>query len=129
MDELALLYLASMKGSANRSITLCKLTMKLSVATVSGSTCIAPRLTLSEIAVAKYRRTASRDAGEALTSVLKIWNKDDCQMIINKYGLLKRNVILTWRLFKVPLRLAFDESTSGLVRLSGSEKYVCAIDG
>jgi hypothetical protein len=103
-DKLALLYLASMKGSAKRSRTLCKFTMKLSVATDSGSTygpsffqsmnhkrwsiltCIAARFTLSEIAVAKYRSTASRESGDARIRVLKIWNSEDYNTLVNFPG-------------------------------------------
>lgn len=36
---------------------------------------------------------------------------------------------LTCKLFNVPLKLAFDESTSARLRFVGSLKYICAIPG
>jgi hypothetical protein len=104
-NELTFEYLASINGSANLSSTLCKFTMKLSVATVSDSTCayfisisnsphskeatarnegkrtcIPARFTLSRTTVAKYSSTRSRASGEVRTRVLKIWKRDDWEL-------------------------------------------------
>jgi hypothetical protein len=85
-----LVYCASMKGSAKRSRTRWTFVMKLSEATVAGSTskgvrqshmhyqsviiytCKPALFELREIAREKYARTASRHSGDARTIELKI---------------------------------------------------------
>ena len=78
---------------------------------------------------AKYWRTASRDSADALTNVLKTWNKEDYQKKESQEMYRSFHNRQTCKLFSVPLKLANDDSTSSLVRFSGSEKYACPIPG
>lgn len=66
-----------MNGSAKRYRTDWMLNMKLSEATVLGSTCIPALLTFKEMILAKKSKTASRLSEDDRTRALNIWKRDD----------------------------------------------------
>ena len=102
--------------------------MKLSVAIVSSPTCSPARLTFKLIARAKYCKTASLDSALALTKALKIWNREFYRPRISHSPCAHRQRP-TCKLFRVPLRLAVELSTSARLFLSKSPKYDSEIAG